>query len=89
MQLMHFRLPMVTREVNASLHLTEADKKRLAFHEAGHALLAYDLLGPGSLAHLSIIPTARGALAVYDREGGTRSGAYCGARHVPKNDRAA
>lgn len=49
-------------EVDHSLHLTKEDQKRVAYHESGHALLAHDLLGPECIAHLSVIPTAAGAL---------------------------
>jgi len=49
-------------EVDSNRHLNPAAKHRVACHEAGHALLAYHLLGPGSVEHLSVIPTASGGL---------------------------
>lgn len=49
-------------EVDVSRQLTHAAKRRVACHEAGHALLAYHLLGPGAVEHLSLIPTATGNL---------------------------
>lgn len=49
-------------EVDASRQLNPVAKRRVACHEAGHALLAYHLLGPGSVEHLSVIPTASGGL---------------------------
>jgi len=49
-------------EVDSSRQLSPVAKTRVACHEAGHALLAYHLLGPGSVEHLSVIPTASGAL---------------------------
>jgi cell division protease FtsH len=55
-------------EVNGSLCLDSRTKRRLAFHEAGHALLAYQLLGPGSIEHVSVIPAVSGPLgATYRR----------------------
>jgi ATP-dependent Zn protease len=49
-------------EINTSIHLSDDDRKRVAYHESAHALLAHDLLGPDSLAHLSVIPTTDGSL---------------------------
>jgi len=49
-------------EVDSSRQLNPVAKRRVACHEAGHALLAYHLLGPGSVEHLSVIPTASGGL---------------------------
>jgi cell division protease FtsH len=49
-------------EVDSSRQLNPVAKHRVACHEAGHALLAYHLLGPDSVEHLSVIPTASGAL---------------------------
>ena len=49
-------------EMDASRRLNPVAKRRVACHEAGHALLAYHLLGPGSVEHLSVIPTASGGL---------------------------
>ena len=49
-------------EVDSSRQLNPVAKRRVAYHEAGHALLAYHLLGPDSVEHLSVIPTASGAL---------------------------
>jgi cell division protease FtsH len=49
-------------EVDSSRQLNPVVKRRVACHEAGHALLAYHLLGPGSVEHLSVIPTASGGL---------------------------
>jgi len=49
-------------EVDFSRPLSPDTKQRVACHEAGHALLAYHLLGPCSVEHLSVIPTASGAL---------------------------
>jgi cell division protease FtsH len=49
-------------EVDSSRQLNPVAKRRVACHEAGHALLAYYLLGPGSVEHLSVIPTASGGL---------------------------
>jgi cell division protease FtsH len=49
-------------EVDSSRQLNPVVKRRVAYHEAGHALLAYHLLGPGSVEHLSVIPTASGGL---------------------------
>ena len=55
-------------EVNGSMRIDEATKRRVAFHEAGHALLAFQLLGPDSIEHLSVIPAASGSLgAAYRR----------------------
>jgi cell division protease FtsH len=42
--------------------MDKATRRRVAVHEAGHAVLAYHLLGRDSLQHVSIIPTASGAL---------------------------
>jgi len=39
-------------------------KRRVAFHEAGHALVAFHLLGPDRIEHLSVIPTASGNLGM-------------------------
>jgi cell division protease FtsH len=49
-------------ETNTSLVMDKATRRRVAVHEAGHAILAYHLLGRDSLQHVSIIPTASGAL---------------------------
>ena len=49
-------------EVDSSRQLNPVAKRRVAYHEAGHALLAYHLLGPGSVEHLTVIPTASGGL---------------------------
>ena len=49
-------------ETNTSLVMDKATRRRVAIHEAGHAVLAYHLLGRDSLQHVSIIPTASGAL---------------------------
>jgi cell division protease FtsH len=49
-------------ETNTSLVMDQTTRRRVAVHEAGHAVLAYHLLGRDSLQHVSIIPTASGAL---------------------------
>ena len=49
-------------EVDSSLRMNETTKRRVAFHEAGHALVAFHLLGPDSIDHLSVIPAATGSL---------------------------
>jgi len=49
-------------ETNTSFVMDKATRRRIAIHEAGHAVLAYHLLGRDSLQHVSIIPTASGAL---------------------------
>ena len=49
-------------EVDSSRQLNPVAKRRVAYHEAGHALLAYHLLGPGSVEHLTVIPAASGGL---------------------------
>ena len=48
--------------MDSSRQLSPDAKKRVAIHEAGHALLAYHLLGPDSIDHLSVIPAASGSL---------------------------
>ena len=48
--------------LDPSRQLSPDAKKRVAIHEAGHALLAYYLLGPDSIDHLSVIPAASGSL---------------------------
>ena len=49
-------------ERKRGLQLSDANKRRVAFHESGHALLAHDLLGPDKVAHLSLMPQAKGSL---------------------------
>jgi cell division protease FtsH len=49
-------------EVDSGRQLNSVAKRRVAYHEAGHALLAYHLLGPVSVEHLTVIPTVSGGL---------------------------
>ncbi|MDE3032681.1 MAG: AAA family ATPase [Acidobacteriota bacterium] len=42
--------------------LAESARRRVAFHEAGHALLTHDLLGPDRIGHLTILPGIKGEL---------------------------
>jgi cell division protease FtsH len=49
-------------EADNALSMDEPTKRRVATHEAGHALLSFHLLGKGSLQHVSITPTASGLL---------------------------
>ncbi len=49
-------------EMDSSRQLNPVAKHRVACHEAGHALVAYHLLGPDSVEHLTVIPTTSGAL---------------------------
>lgn len=49
-------------ERKAGVCLSESARRRVAFHEAGHALLTHDLLGPNRIAHLTILPQAQGSL---------------------------
>lgn len=55
-------------ETNTSLVMDKATCRRVAVHEAGHAVLAYHLLGRDSLQHVSIVPTASGALGATYRQ---------------------
>lgn len=56
-------------EANPSLVMDPTTRRRVAVHEAGHAVLAYHLLGRDSLQHVSIVPTAAGALGGTYRQG--------------------
>ncbi len=61
----HLRAALFERrqgEANGSLRLDEATKRRVAFHEAGHALVAFHLMGSDRIEHLSVIPAASGTL---------------------------
>lgn len=49
-------------ERKAGVCLSESARRRVAFHEAGHAMLTHDLLGPDRIAHLTILPQAHGSL---------------------------
>ncbi len=42
--------------------LSDSARRRVAFHEAGHALLTHDLLGPDRIGHLTILPGVKGEL---------------------------
>lgn len=68
----HFRagsLELRRGETDLGARLGETEKRRVAIHEAGHAVLAFHLLGPESLEHLSVVPTGSGTLgAVYARK---------------------
>jgi len=60
-------------ERDTGLCLDAATRRRVACHEAGHALAAFILLGPSSIDHVSVIPSASGSLgAAYQH----RSEAY-------------
>lgn len=56
-------------EANTSLVMNKGTRRLVAVHEAGHAVLAYHLLGRDSLQHVSIVPTASGALGATYRQG--------------------
>jgi len=63
----HLRAAVFERrqgEANGSLRLDEVTKRRVAFHEAGHALVAFHLLGPDRIEHLSVIPAASETLGM-------------------------
>lgn len=49
-------------EAAPSLAMDPSTRRRVAMHEAGHAVLAYHLLERESLQHISIVPSAAGAL---------------------------
>jgi len=53
---------------NTSIRLSEEGRRRVALHEAGHALVAWRLLGPDQVRHLSLVPGADGQLgAAFNR----------------------
>ncbi len=61
----HLRAAVFERrqgESEGSMRMDEATKRRVAIHEAGHALVAFHLLGPDRIEHLSVIPAASGTL---------------------------
>ncbi len=61
----HLRAALFERrrgEAEGSLRMDEATKRRVAVHEAGHALVAFHLFGPDRIEHLSVIPAASGIL---------------------------
>ena len=41
--------------------ITEKDKKLVAYHEAGHAVVAYNMPNCDDVHEVSIIPTGKGA----------------------------
>ena len=45
-----------------SRRLSEDDKRRVAYHEVGHALVTFTLDGPGKVHKISIVPRGRAAL---------------------------
>lgn len=49
-------------ERKAGACISESARRRVAFHEAGHALLTHDLLGPDRIGHLTILPGVKGEL---------------------------
>jgi ATP-dependent Zn protease len=55
-------------EADQALTMDEPTKRRVATHEAGHALLSFHLLGKDSLQHVSIGPTASGLLGATYRQ---------------------
>jgi len=63
----HLRAALFERrqgETNGSLRLDEAAKRRVAFHEAGHGLVAFHLQGQDRVEHLSVSPAASGNLGM-------------------------
>ncbi|MDP2874619.1 MAG: AAA family ATPase [Holophaga sp.] len=61
----HLRAAVFERrhgELEGSVRMDQVTKRRVAFHEAGHALVAFHLLGPDRIEHLSVIPAASGTL---------------------------
>ena len=49
-------------ERKAGACISESARRRVAYHEAGHALLTHDLLGPDRIGHLTILPGMKGEL---------------------------
>jgi cell division protease FtsH len=49
-------------ERKAGVCLSASARRRVAYHEAGHALLTHDLLGPDRIGHLTILPSVKGEL---------------------------
>jgi len=53
---------------NTSIRLSDEGRRRVALHEAGHAVVAWRLLGPDQVRHISLVPAADGRLgATFNR----------------------
>lgn len=65
LSLTHLRSAIFERrrgETDGGRRLDVNTKRRVAVHEAGHAVVAFHLRGPDSVEHLSVIPAASGSL---------------------------
>lgn len=65
LSLAHVRSAIFERrrgETDGGRRLDAETKRRVSFHEAGHAVVAFHLRGPDSIEHLSVIPAASGSL---------------------------
>ncbi len=63
----HLRAALFERrhgESEGSVRMDQVTKRRVAFHEAGHALVAFHVLGPDRIEHLSVIPAVSGSLGM-------------------------
>lgn len=48
--------------LETSLNLDESEKKKIAYHEAGHAVVAWFSEGAAPLLKITIVPRSRGSL---------------------------
>lgn len=71
--IIHLRTAVFERrrgEVDGGVCMDAATKRRVAYHEAGHALVSFYLKGSESVDHLSVIPAASGCLGkTFQRQG--------------------